>query len=170
MERSHHPLSELLDTGDYLRTQLNFWVEAVNTQDPNAVAELYANKSALFSTFQGLKNKPEDILNYFESAGIINVFVDEESISYDTETELIEGEYTFERVDNSLIRAAFAFRFDKEGKIIEHASAPKGGDWQVKKEVAIGVLLTSQTVQAVLKTNGDIEENVYRQRREGYIY
>ena len=135
-----------------LRKNLQDWALAVNNQNVPEVVALYHPKARLFPTFGALKVGHKEIENYITKAAAKSVTINYRSVSYNTEENLVEGEYTFELADGKIIPADFALKFDSKNVIVEHASAPvKTSTWTLKNEVSICTLLTSATVKSILK-------------------
>ena len=135
-----------------LKRSLAAWIEAVNSTDTEALAALYHPKARVFPTFGSLKVGTSEIKPYLEGTKLTNVELNYGTIRYNLEENLIEGEYTFLRAQKADVRAKFAFKFDSEGKILEHASAPLASQtWYLKSEVSVCTLLTAATVKSVLQ-------------------
>lgn len=147
-----HLVQSWIAQGRQLRTNLEAWATAINNKNPEHIAALYHPKARLFPTFGSLKKSPAEVQNYFAQADIFSVSLNYHSLSYHTDERLVEGEYTFRFISGDQVNASFAFKFSAEGLILEHASAPKNlNSWRVRNEVNICTLLTSSTVQSILK-------------------
>lgn len=144
--------------GSQLKLGLEQWAAAVNTGDAQRVAALYSGRARLFPTFSNLKTGTKEILQYFEESGIARVQLHYGTVTYHPDERMVEGEYTFRLIAGEEVTASFAFKFNAQGEIIEHASAPRNiYSWRVRNEVCISTLLTAATVQSVLKRTQALE-------------
>lgn len=141
-----------------LKQSLEHWAATVNTRDAQKITALYSPKARVFSTFSGLQQGHESIETYFNQADIHRVELQYQSLCYHPDEKMIEGDYTFTLVGGDRLGASFAFKFNKAGYIMEHASSPKNiHSWRVRNELCICTLLTAATVQSVLKRNKALE-------------
>ncbi len=146
-----------------LKKGLETWVETVNQKDLETLTSLYHEKARVFPTFGSLKVGQKEVSAYLAGAQNTSVTLNYGSITYNTEENMVEGQYTFSRPDKADVQAKFAFKFDSKGLIVEHASAPLSTKtWHLKSEVSVCTLLTAATVKSVLKeTEVKSEENSF---------
>lgn len=142
-----------------LKKGLETWTETVNKKDLAALTKLYHAKARVFPTFGSLKVGQSEIYEYLTNTQNTSVQLHYGTIAYNTEENLVEGEYTFTRAQKADVRVKFAFKFDSKGLIVEHASAPLSTKtWYLKTEVSVCTLLTAATVKSVLKDSEPVTE------------
>lgn len=147
-----------IEQSTLMRTQLERWAQTINTATKQDLAELYHPKARLFPVDGGLKKSADEIQTYFKGSEISGVKIHYRSLSYNPDDRLAEGEYTFKMLNGEQHRASFAFKFSREGLILEQASAPKNiNNWRVRNEVSVCTMLTAATVQSVLKRSTMLE-------------
>lgn len=148
----HTEITNWVQQSNLMRAGLEQWLLSVNSQNPERVVALYHPKARVFPTFGAMKQGSEAIEAYYNSADIFRVQINYGSLSYNPDDRLIEGEYTYQLLNGGQLSASFAFKFSREGLILEHASAPKNiNSWRVRNEVNICTLLTAATVRSILK-------------------
>ena len=107
---------------------LNTWIETMQTLNPQAVSDLYADDSQFWGTLaKDLSTEEASRLAYFNSfldgkEGLSISLNDDTKIHSFSDTGLISGSYVFSFGDTS-IPARYSFTFNNEGKILHHHSS-----------------------------------------------
>ena len=153
-----HLIGKWIQSGSQLKQGLETWAVTLNSHNTQGLTNLYSPKARLFPTFGTLRLGAEQIQEYFSQAKINRVELHYGSLVYHPDERMVEGDYIFEMTNGETLTASFAFKFNTNGKIVEHASAPKNLDrWRVRNEVCICTLLTAATVQSILKRTQALE-------------
>ena len=147
-----------------LRKNLEHWALTVNALNVDQVVALYHPKARLFPSFGTLKVGQQEILAFLKEANIQRITLSSQSVSYNPEENLVEGEYELKLTNGKIAQTNFALKFDSKNLIVEHAAAPiKTSTWSLKNEVSVCTLLTSATVKSVLK---DSQHQLFPSRKE----
>jgi len=153
-----------INTSVTLKKQLEHWATCIQQRDLKKLQACYHPKARIFPTFGSLKVGQKEVDPYLEKAIKTKVTLHFESLSYQIDENMVSGEYTFHRENKADVTAKFAFKFDSQGLIIEHASAPSATKtWFLKNEVSVCTLLTAATVKSVLKVSAEIPHSLTHQ-------
>ena len=135
-----------------LKRNLEYFVETANAHNTEKILALYHPKAQVFPSMGTLKIGHTEIEKFMDQVQVQTVPINYGSVSYNTETNLVEGEYELALKSGRKANAQFAIKYDQQNRIVEHASAPiETSTWRLKNEVSVCTLLTAATVQSILK-------------------
>ncbi|NCP67580.1 hypothetical protein GW756_04900 [bacterium] len=148
----HQQVQQWVKVSANLKKNLEIWVEANQQLDVEKITELYHPKARVFPAYGSLKVGHAEIKEAISKIRLEKLTLNYGSLSYNTDENIVEGEYEYQLQHGEVRNVNFAMKFDSKNLIVEHASAPvKAGKWKLKNEVSICTLLTAATVQSVLK-------------------